>query len=44
MAQFTVITTANRVIRVKAKSVQHLTRALKAVGIKYQGLHQDRES
>ena len=43
MAQFTVVT-KRRVFRVRAKSVQALTRALRAVGITWQGIHEDKEA
>ena len=43
MPQFTVIG-KKRVFRVKAKSVQALTRALRAVGIPWQGIHEDKET
>ena len=39
---FTVIT-ETRVIRVKARSIQHLTQALHSVGIAYLGIHADKE-
>lgn len=39
--QFTVVT-KKRVIRVSAKSVQHLTQALRSVGIAWQGIHEDK--
>lgn len=39
---FTVIT-ETRVLRVKARSIQHLTQALNAVGITYLGIHRDTE-
>jgi hypothetical protein len=43
MPQFTVIG-KKRVFRVKAKSVQALTKALRSVGIVWQGIHEDKES
>ena len=43
MAMFTVITRDNRVLRINAKSVQHLTRLMIDVGLKWQGIHEDRE-
>lgn len=39
--QFTVVT-KKRVIRVAARSIQHLTQALREVGIVYQGVHEDK--
>lgn len=41
MKQFTVIG-KKRVYRVKAKSIQALTRALRADGIVWQGIHEDK--
>lgn len=43
MAQFTVIG-KKRVYRVAAKSVQHLTKKLRAAGIVWQGIHEDKET
>lgn len=43
MAQFTIITHNNSVLRVNAKSIQALTRALIDTGIKWQGIHEDKE-
>ena len=37
---FTVIT-ERRVLRVKARSIQHLTQSLRAVGIEYLAIHED---
>ena len=37
---YTVIT-ETRVLRVKARSIQHLTQALKFVGITFLGIHKD---
>lgn len=42
MAQFTIIQ-PSRVIRVEAKSIQALTRALKAVGQRWLGIHEHKE-
>ena len=41
MAQFTVVQ-STRVLRVNAKSIQALTKALRSVGMKYQAIHEDR--
>ena len=43
MAQFTVIG-KKRVYRVSAKSIQALTRALRAAGITWQAIHEDKEA
>ncbi|UVF61117.1 hypothetical protein SEA_EULA_62 [Microbacterium phage Eula] len=43
MPQFTVIS-KKRVFRVRAKSVQALTRALRSVGIVWQAIHEDKEA
>lgn len=43
MAYFTVIQ-PKRVLRIKAKSVQALTRALHASGLKWLAVHQDKDS
>ncbi|QUE26100.1 hypothetical protein SEA_SANASANA_62 [Microbacterium phage SanaSana] len=43
MPQFTVVG-KKRVYRVKAKSVQALTRALRSVGIVWQAIHEDKEA
>lgn len=42
MAQFTVIQPA-RVLRVEAKSIQALTRALKAAGQRWLGIHEHKD-
>lgn len=41
MAQFTVIQT-KRVLRVQAKSIQALTKALRGSGIHWQAIHEDK--
>ncbi|UDG78767.1 hypothetical protein SEA_INDYLU_65 [Microbacterium phage IndyLu] len=43
MPQFTVIG-KRRVFRVSAKSVQALTKAMRAVGLTWQGIHEDKEA
>lgn len=43
MPQFTVIG-KKRVFRVRAKSVQALTKAMRAVGLTWQGIHEDKEA
>ena len=43
MPQFTVIG-KKRVFRIRAKSVQALTRAMRSVGIVWQGIHEDKEA
>ena len=43
MPQFTVVS-KKRVYRVKAKSIQALTKALRAAGIVWQGIHEDKEA
>lgn len=43
LKQFTVIT-KKRVLRVAAKSVQQLTRELRAAGIVWQAVHEDKEA
>jgi len=39
---YTVIT-ETRVLRVRARSIQHLTQSLHAVGIAYLGIHADKD-
>ena len=43
MKFFTVIA-KKRVIRVRAKSIQQLTRALRSAGITWQAIHEDKDA
>lgn len=42
MAQFTVIQ-SKRTLRIQAKSIQALTKALRGAGIHWQGIHEDKD-